>query len=112
MAIFALTKVANAAITVTPTIFAAEEILPILSLKVSITLVPSLNPKYPINNLMTSIEINIDNQNPSEQIPDRPSLILQILLKIRGNPKLSNQSPIPDRGPISAILMLRVSETL
>ena len=48
MAIFALTKeVFNAAITATPPIFAAEEILPILSLKVSITLVPSLNPKYP-----------------------------------------------------------------
>jgi hypothetical protein len=74
MAIFALTKeVANAAITVTPTIFAAEEILPILSLKVSITLVPSLNPKYPINNLMTSIEINIDNQKPIGANP-RPSI--------------------------------------
>ena len=46
MAMLALTNdVANAAITVTPTILAAEEIFPILSLNVSMTLVPSLKPK-------------------------------------------------------------------
>ena len=92
MAIFALTKeVANAAITVTRQYLLLKKFYQFYHLRFLITLVPSLNPKYPINNLMTSIEINIDNQNPSEQIPDRPSLILQILLKIRGNPKLSNR---------------------
>ena len=111
IATFILTNVAaKPAITVTPIMLAASEITPIFSDNLSIMLVPRRRPYPPITSLIANNVTFSQIKNNNGAIAT-PSIAIEAKI-VENNGAIQNcdnESPIPAKGPINAILIPRIS---